>query len=122
MQTQNRFFEDLSKFLNGVAGTAAGMGREAEAAAKSKAKEWVGGLDMVSREEFDAVKAMAAKARAEVDLLKLRLDALEGKKPAAKSPPLKKAPSPKVASPKAKAKPAAPLKAGATRKAPTQKG
>jgi len=71
--------------VNGAAGTLAGMGREAEAATRERAKEWIGGLDFVSRDEFEAVKAMAAAARDEADALKARLDALEGKAaPAAK--------------------------------------
>lgn len=78
MQSENRFFDDLSKLLNGAAGTIAGMGREFEATARERAKEWVGGLDLVSREEFDAVKAMAAAAREEVEQLKTRIAVLEG--------------------------------------------
>ncbi len=91
MQSENKIFEDFVKFVNGAAGTLAGVGREAEAATREKAKEWLGGLDFVSREEFDAVKAMAAAARDEADALKLRLDALEGKKPAAAKPAAKPA-------------------------------
>lgn len=79
MQTQNRILDDLAKFVNGAAGTLAGMGREAEASARERAKEWIGGLEFVSREEFEAVKAMAAAARDEAEALKARLDALEGK-------------------------------------------
>lgn len=79
MQSENRVFDDLVKFVNGAAGTLAGMGREAEAAARERAKEWIGGLDFVSRDEFEAVKAMAAAARDEADALKARLDALEAK-------------------------------------------
>lgn len=79
MQTDNKLFDDLAKFVNGAAGTIAGMSREAEASARSKAKDWIGGLDFVSREEFDAVKAMAAAARDEVDVLKARLDAIDAK-------------------------------------------
>lgn len=79
MQSENRFFDDLAKLINGAAGTIAGAGREFETNAREKAREWVGGLDVVSREEFDAVKAMAATAREEVELLKARIDALEGK-------------------------------------------
>ena len=78
MQTENRFFDDFAKMLNGVAGTVAGMGREAESSMRERAKEWVGGMDFVSREEFEAVKAMAAAARDEADALRARLDALEG--------------------------------------------
>lgn len=77
MQSQNKFFDDLAKVLNGLAGTMAGVGREAEASARERAKEWFGGMDFVSREEFDAVKEMAAKARAEADALKKRVEALE---------------------------------------------
>lgn len=77
MQTENRLFDDLAKLLNGAAGTIAGMGREAEASAKAHAREWIGGLDFVSRDEFDAVKAMAAAARDEAEALRARLDALE---------------------------------------------
>ena len=79
MQTENKIFDDLAKFVNGAAGTIAGMSREAEASARSKAQDWIGGLDFVSREEFDAVKAMAAAARDEVEALKARLDALDAK-------------------------------------------
>ncbi|MCF8708276.1 accessory factor UbiK family protein [Rhizorhapis sp. SPR117] len=94
MQTENRIFDDLAKLINGAAGTLAGMGREAEAATRERAKEWIGGLDFVSRDEFEAVKEMAAKAREEVEVLKARLDALEGKaaprKPATRKTPPKK--------------------------------
>ncbi len=79
MQTDNKIFDDLAKFVNGAAGTIAGMSREAEASARAKAKDWIGGLDFVSREEFEAVKAMAAAARDDVDALKARLDAMDAK-------------------------------------------
>ena len=88
MQTENRFFDDFAKMLNGVAGTVAGMGREAESSMRERMKEWVGGMDFVSRDEFEAVKAMAAAARDEADALRARLDALEAAskaKPRAKS-------------------------------------
>ena len=77
MQADNKIFDDFVKFMNGAAGTLAGVGREAEAGARSRAKEWIGGLDFVSRDEFDAVKAMAAAARDDADALRVRLDALE---------------------------------------------
>jgi BMFP domain-containing protein YqiC len=79
MQSENRIFDDVVKFVNGAAGTLAGMGREAEAATRERAREWIGGLDFVSREEFEAVKAMAAAARDENEALKARLDKLEAK-------------------------------------------
>jgi BMFP domain-containing protein YqiC len=107
MQSENRIFDDLAKMLNGVAGTVAGMGREAEANLKERAREWTGGLDMVSREEFDAVKKMAAKAREEADNLAQRVAKLEAVlmlKPSAK-PAAKKASPAKAASKAAPAKP-----------------
>ena len=85
MQTQNRLVNDLAKMMNGAAGTLAGMGREAEAATRERAREWIGGLDFVSRDEFEAVKAMAAAARDEADSLRARLDALEAKAASASS-------------------------------------
>ena len=88
MQSQNRMLDDLAKMMNGLAGTMAGMGREAESSMREKAREWVGGMDFVSRDEFEAVKAIAIAARDENEALKARLDALEGKaaKPAKPSP------------------------------------
>lgn len=88
MQSQNRLFDDFVKVMNGAAGTIAGMTREAQAAMQERAREWIGGLDLVSREEFEAVKAMAVAAREDNEALKARLDALEGKagKAPAKAP------------------------------------
>lgn len=83
MQSQNRFFDDFVKVLNGAAGTMAGVGREAEAGFRERMREWVGGLDMVSRDEFEAVKAIAVAAREENQQLKARIEALEGGAPAA---------------------------------------
>jgi BMFP domain-containing protein YqiC len=77
MQTDNRLFDDFVKFVNGAAGTVAGMAREGGDAARERAKEWIGGLDFVGRDEFDAVKAMAAAARDEADALSARVAALE---------------------------------------------
>lgn len=77
MQSENHFFADVAKLLNGAAGTIAGVGREAEAGARARAREWMGGLDFVSRDEFEAVKAMAAAARDEADVLRARLEKLE---------------------------------------------
>ena len=77
MQSENRIFDDLAKMMNGVAGTMAGMGREAEGSMREKMREWVGGADFVSRDEFEAVKAMAVAARDENEVLKKRLDAMD---------------------------------------------
>ena len=62
MQSQNRFFEDFAKLANGAAGTFAGVAREMESMAKSAVERFMGGIDMVSRDEFEAVKEMAANA------------------------------------------------------------
>ncbi|HEY0045026.1 MAG TPA: accessory factor UbiK family protein [Allosphingosinicella sp.] len=78
MQSENRLFDDFVKVMNGAAGTLAGMTREAEGAMRERMREWVGGLDMVSRDEFEAVKAIAVAAREENQALKARLEALEG--------------------------------------------
>ena len=97
MQSENPLIADIAKLLNSAAGTMAGMGREARDAARERVKEAVGGLEFVGREEFDAVKDMAAKARDENEALGLRIAALEAKlaandagkpagKPAAKLP------------------------------------
>ena len=78
MQSQNKLFDDFVKVMNGAAGTIAGMSREANAAMQERAREWIGGLDMVSREEFEAVKAMAVAAREQNEALERRIAALEG--------------------------------------------
>src|SRR3546814_12244701 len=75
MQSQNRFFEDFSKVVTGAVGTLAGVGREAEGALRERFREFMGGFDFVSRDEFDAVKAMAAAARDDGEELKARLEA-----------------------------------------------
>jgi BMFP domain-containing protein YqiC len=79
MQSENRLFDDFVKMVNGFAGTMAGMGREAESSAREKFREWMAGSDFVGRDEFEAVKAMAAAARDENEILKARIVALEAK-------------------------------------------
>lgn len=86
MQSENRLFDDMVKVMNGAAGTLAGMGREAEATLRTRAREFVGGLDLVSRDEFEAIKLMAAAAREdaaaareELATLRARIDALDGR-------------------------------------------
>jgi BMFP domain-containing protein YqiC len=79
MQSDNRIFDDFVKFVNGAAGTMAGMAREGESAARERFKTFVGGMDFVARDEFDAVKAMAVAARDENDALRARIEALEAK-------------------------------------------
>ena len=79
MQSENKMFDDLVKMVNGIAGTMAGAGREAESAARERMREWIGGVDFVGRDEFEAIKAMAAAARDENEILKARIAALEAK-------------------------------------------
>ncbi len=79
MQSENKMFDDFVKMVNGFAGTFAGVGREAEASAREKFREWMGGTDFVGRDEFEAVKAMAVAARDENEILKARIAALEAK-------------------------------------------
>ncbi len=77
MQTQNRLLDDLARVATGALGVAAGMRAELEARLRDQFERVLAGMDLVSREEFDAVKAMAAKARAEQEDLAARLAALE---------------------------------------------
>ncbi len=79
MQSENKIIADFVKVANSAAGTLAGMGREARENAREKMKEAMGGMDFVSREEFDAVKDMAATAREKVEELEARLAKLESK-------------------------------------------
>ena len=79
MQSENPLVADFVKLANAAAGTFAGMTREAREGARERLKGALGGMDFVSREEFDAVKAMAAKARAENEALAARIAALESK-------------------------------------------
>jgi BMFP domain-containing protein YqiC len=79
MQSQNPIIADLVKLANSAAGTLAGMSREAREAARERIREAFGGLDFVSREEFETVKALAQKAREQADALEARLAALEAR-------------------------------------------
>lgn len=79
MQSENPFVADFVKMMNSAAGTLAGVGREARDNARERFKEFMGDMDFVSREEFEAVKEMAATARAEAEALKAQLDAIEAK-------------------------------------------
>jgi BMFP domain-containing protein YqiC len=79
MQSENPLVSDFVKMMNAAAGTFAGMTREARESARERMKEAIGGMDFVTREEFDAVKAMAAKAREENENLAERVAALEAK-------------------------------------------
>lgn len=79
MQSQNPIIADFVKLANSAAGTMAGMTREARESARERMREALGGVDFVSREEFDTVKAMAQKAREQADALEAKIAELEKK-------------------------------------------
>ena len=88
MQVDNRLLDDLARVASGAFGALSGVRGEVEARLKHQFERILSEMDLVPREEFDAVKAMAAKARQEQEALKKRVAALEAalsaKKPAAK--------------------------------------
>jgi BMFP domain-containing protein YqiC len=79
MQTRNKFFDDMSQLMTNAMGVAQGAKTEAETAMKGFVDRWMADRDFVTREEFDAVRAMAQKAREENEALAARLAALETK-------------------------------------------
>jgi hypothetical protein len=79
MQSQNRFFDDLARVASGAVGALSGVRGEVEARLRDQLERLLAGMDLVTREEFEAVKAMAAKARDENESLRLRIDALEAR-------------------------------------------
>ncbi|MBM9594447.1 accessory factor UbiK family protein [Roseitranquillus sediminis] len=85
MQTRNRIFDDFSQLMTNAMGVAQGARDEAETAFKGMIDRWLADRDFVTREEFDAVRTMAQKAREENAALKARLDALERKDEAGQS-------------------------------------
>jgi len=87
MQTQNPFFEDLSRVAGGALGALSGLKAEFEALVKQQAERWFATLDLVPREEFEAVREMAAKAREQQEALTERVAALEAKLAAAPKAP-----------------------------------
>lgn len=91
MQSRNKIFDDISQLMTNAMGVAQGAKGEAETAMKSWVDRWMADRDFVTREEFDAVRAMAQKAREENEALKVRIAALEAKpKPRARKPATKK--------------------------------
>ena len=78
-QTSNRLLDEFAKLMTDMAGVAQGMRREVETAFRSQAERFLNDMDLVRREEFDAVKEMAARARDESESLKKRIAALEAK-------------------------------------------
>lgn len=77
MQSKNKFLDDIGQMMTNAVGVAQGAKDEAETAMKSLMDRWLADRNFVTREEFDAVRAMAQKAREENDVLKARMDALE---------------------------------------------
>ena len=78
-QTSGRLFDDLSRLITDAAGMAEGARREVETIVKAQFERLLAGMDVVTREEFEAVKEMAAKARSENEALAARIAALEAK-------------------------------------------
>lgn len=93
MQSQNRIFDDIARVAAGAMGALTGVRGEVESRIRDQLERLLGGMDLVSREEFEAVKAMAAKAREEQEILQRRLDALEGRA----APAVVAAPAPRKA-------------------------
>jgi len=79
MQSRNKILDDVSQLMTNAMGVAQGAKEEAETAMKGFMDRWLADRDFVTREEFDAVRAMAQKAREENDALSARIVALEGK-------------------------------------------
>jgi BMFP domain-containing protein YqiC len=84
-QTSGRFFDEIARLMNDASGVAQGVRREFETLFKTQAERWMRDLDLVKREEFEAVKDMARLAREENEALNARISALEAK--AGLSPP-----------------------------------
>jgi BMFP domain-containing protein YqiC len=78
-QTTNRFFDEVARLMNDAAGVAQGVKREFDTLFRTQAERWLRDLDLVKREEFEAVKDMARLAREENETLKARIGALEAK-------------------------------------------
>jgi BMFP domain-containing protein YqiC len=79
VQTDNKFLDDLAKLATGAAGTLHGVRQELEGIMRQRLDRMLADLDLVTREEFEVVKAMAVAAREENEALKARLEALEHK-------------------------------------------
>jgi BMFP domain-containing protein YqiC len=98
MQSQNRFFDDIARVANGAMGALSGVRSDIEARLRDQLERVLAGMDLVSREEFEAVKAMAAKARTEQEELLQRIAVLESR--------LAEAQSSRKPPPRSKSKPA----------------
>ena len=78
-QTSSRLLDEFAKLMTDAAGVAQGMRREVETAIKGQAERFLGDMNVVQREEFEAVRDMAARARDENEALRLRIQALEAR-------------------------------------------
>jgi BMFP domain-containing protein YqiC len=96
MQSQKRFFDDFARLAAGAAAAFSGVKDEVETRLREQLERLLAGMDLVDRDEFEAVKAMAAKARAEQEVLAARLAALEARLAA---PGAVEAPAPAAAGP-----------------------
>jgi BMFP domain-containing protein YqiC len=85
-QTSNRLLDEFAKLMTDAAGVAQGLRREVETAVKGQAERFLGEMDVVQREEFEAVREMAARAREENEALRRRIEALESHLQLAASP------------------------------------
>ena len=112
-QTSNRIMDEFAKLMNDAAGAAQGVKREVETAVRSQMERFLGDMDIVQREEFEAVREMAVKAREENDALGKKVEALEAqlagtgpkaRKPAARKPAASKGAAAKNASKSGSAK------------------
>lgn len=79
MRSQNRFFDDMARVASGAVGALSGVRDEIEARLRDQLERVLAGMDLVSREEFEATKAMAARAREEQEILLRRVEALEAR-------------------------------------------
>ena len=80
--TQNsKFFDEIGRMMNGAAGAADGIRREVETMVRSQAERFVGDMDLVKREDFDALRELVQSQDAELKALKAELEALKAAKP-----------------------------------------
>ena len=106
MQTRTRMLDDMARVASGALGVASSMRGEVEARLRAQFDRLLGEMELVTREEFDAVQALAARAREEQEALSERLEALEARRAALDGAGRRKAPAKKPAARKAAAKPA----------------
>jgi BMFP domain-containing protein YqiC len=111
-QTTNRFFDEVARLMNDAAGVASGVRREFDTLVRSQAERILRDLDMVKREEFEAVKEMARLAREENEALKVKLDALEARVASSEAGAKARKPKPAAAVPEGGSTSAGPIGSG----------